>query len=152
MNSYPPYIVIEEQGLRDGLQSEKRFVPTEKKLEMIGIVADAGIKRIQVTSFVNPKRVPQMADAEDVCKGLDWSRDALYSALVLNAKGLERAADAGLRHVRGHVGGDEAGSDRVAADAPAAKFLGHRLGEGDDAGLGGGVIGLPGIAGQPYHR
>jgi hydroxymethylglutaryl-CoA lyase len=103
VNSYPPYIVIEEQGLRDGLQSEKRFVPTDKKLEMIGIVSDAGIKRIQVTSFVNPKRVPQMADAEDVCRGLDWSRDALYSALVLNTKGLERAADAGLRHVAASI-------------------------------------------------
>ncbi len=90
MNSYPPNIIIEEQGLRDGLQSEKRFVPTDKKLEIIGVVADAGIKRIQVTSFVNPKRVPQMADAEDVCKGLDWSRDALYSALVLNTKGKTR--------------------------------------------------------------
>ena len=90
---HPSNIVIEEQGLRDGLQSEKRFVPTDKKLEIIGVVADAGIKRIQVTSFVNPKRVPQMADAEDVCKGLDWSRDVLYSALALNTKGLERAAN-----------------------------------------------------------
>ena len=122
MNSYPPYIVIEEQGLRDGLQSEKRFVPTDKKLEMIGIVADAGIKRIQVTSFVNPQRVPQMADAEDVCRGLDWSRDALYSALVLNTKGLERAADAGLRHVAASISASDTHSRKNAnASLPEAR-------------------------------
>ena len=122
MNSYPPYIVIEEQGLRDGLQSEKRFVPTGKKLEIIGVVADAGIKRIQVTSFVNPKRVPQMADAEDVCKGLDWSRDALYSALVLNAKGLERAANAGLWHVAASISASDTHSRKNAnASLPEAR-------------------------------
>ena len=108
MNSYPPNIVIEEQGLRDGLQSEKRFVPTAKKLELIEVIADAGIKRIQVTSFVNPKRVPQMVDAEEVCKGLDLSRDALYSALALNTKGIERAADAGLRHVAASISASNA--------------------------------------------
>jgi hydroxymethylglutaryl-CoA lyase len=122
VNSYPPYIVIEEQGLRDGLQSEKRFVPTDKKLEMIGIVSDAGIKRIQVTSFVNPKRVPQMADAEDVCRGLDWSRDALYSALVLNTKGLERAADAGLRHVAASISASDTHSrENANASLPEAR-------------------------------
>ena len=55
MNVYPAKVVLEEQGLRDGLQSEKQFVPTTKKLEIIGLVADAGIKRIEVTSFVHPK-------------------------------------------------------------------------------------------------
>jgi hydroxymethylglutaryl-CoA lyase len=137
VNSYPPYIVIEEQGLRDGLQSEKRFVPTEKKLEMIGIVADAGIKRIQVTSFVNPKRIPQMADAEDVCKGLDWSRDALYSALVLNAKGLERAADAGLRHVAASISASDTHSRKNAnASLPEArKRIAEMIKNGKKRGL-----------------
>jgi hydroxymethylglutaryl-CoA lyase len=137
VNSYPPYIVIEEQGLRDGLQSEKRFVPTEKKLEMIGIVADAGIKRIQVTSFVNPKRIPQMADAEDVCKGLDWSRDALYSALVLNAKGLERAANAGLRHVAASISASDTHSRKNAnASLPEArKRIAEMIKNGKKRGL-----------------
>jgi hydroxymethylglutaryl-CoA lyase len=99
MNYYPQKIVIEEQGLRDGLQSIKTFVPTHKKLEMIGAIADAGLKRIQVTSFVHPKLVPQMADAEDLCKDLDKSRNVHYSALVLNTKGIERAANVGLKHV-----------------------------------------------------
>ena len=137
MNSYPPNIVIEEQGLRDGLQSEKRFVPTDKKLEIIRIVADAGIKRIQVTSFVNPKRIPQMADAEDVCKGLDWSRDALYSALVLNAKGLERAADAGLRHVAASISASDTHSRKNAnASLPEArKRIAEMIKNGKKRGL-----------------
>jgi len=96
MKPYPQKIIIEEQGLRDGLQSEKTFLPTHKKLELIRAVADAGLKRIQVTSFVHPKLVPQMADAEDICKGLDKNSDVLHSALVLNTKDLERAAKVGL--------------------------------------------------------
>jgi len=103
MSTYPPNIVIEEQGLRDGLQGENLLIPTARKLELIEAIADAGLKRIQVTSFVNPKMVPQMADAEKICKGLDFSRDVLYSGLVLNTRGLERAADAGLRHVEASI-------------------------------------------------
>ena len=114
MNSYPPNIVIEEQGLRDGLQNEKRSVPTDKKLEIIGMVADAGVKRIQVTSFVHPKRVPQMADAEKICKGLDRSRDIIYSGLVLNTKGLERAANSGLRHVAASISASDTHSRKNA--------------------------------------
>ena len=122
MSSYPPKIVIEEQGLRDGLQTEKPFMPTDKKLEIIGVVADAGIKRIQVTSFVHPKLVPQMADAEEICKGLDWTRDVLYSGLVLNTKGLERAADAGLQHVAASISASDTHSRKNAnASLPQAR-------------------------------
>ena len=70
MAAFPVSAVIEEQGLRDGLQSEKKFVPTEKKLALIDAIVAAGVKRIQVTSFVNPKLIPQMADAEQLCAGL----------------------------------------------------------------------------------
>jgi len=108
VNSYPPNIVIEEQGLRDGLQSEKRFVPTDKKLEIIGVVADAGIKRIQVTSFVNPKRVPQMADAEDLIRGLPARDDVIYIGLVLNRRGFDRAQSVQI---------DEIGMAVVASDS-----------------------------------
>ena len=122
MISYPQKIVIEEQGLRDGLQSEKPFIPTDKKLELIRAVADAGLKRIQVTSFVHPKLVPQMADAEDICKGLDRSRDVLYSALVLNTKGLERAANAGLKHVAASISASDTHSRKNAnASLPEAR-------------------------------
>ena len=61
-------IQIEEQGLRDGFQSEKQSVPTEIKLALVDALIDAGIKRIQLCSFVHPKLVPQMADAELLCQ------------------------------------------------------------------------------------
>lgn len=122
MKCYPPHIVIEEQGLRDGLQSETTFLPTDKKLELIRAVADAGLKRIQVTSFVHPKLVPQMADAEDICRGLDNRSDVIYSALVLNTKGLERAAGAGLKHVAASISASDTHSRNNAnASLPEAR-------------------------------
>jgi hydroxymethylglutaryl-CoA lyase len=96
-------IVIEEQGLRDGFQSEKAVVPTERKLEIINALADAGVPRIQVCSFVHPKYVPQMADAEAICRGLQRKPGVIYSGLVLNLKGVERAVDAGLDHVAASI-------------------------------------------------
>lgn len=98
-NDESKHIIIEEQGPRDGFQSEKIVVPTERKLEIIGALADAGVSRIQVCSFVHPKYVPQMADAEAICRGLQRKPGVIYSGLVLNLKGVERAVDAGLEHV-----------------------------------------------------
>ena len=137
MKSYPQKIVIEEQGLRDGLQSEKPFIPTDKKLEMINAVVDAGIKRIQVTSFVHPKLVPQMADAEAICTGLDKSRDVLYSALVLNTKGIDRAAKAGLKHVAASISASDTHSRKNAnASLPEArKRIAEMIKVGQDHGL-----------------
>jgi len=99
MSSYPEKVMIEEQGLRDGFQGEKKYVPVEEKLAYIDALIDAGVKRIQVTSFVHPKLMPQMADAEQLCAQLQPKEGVLYTGLVLNAKGIERAADAGLQHV-----------------------------------------------------
>lgn len=92
-------IVIEDQGPRDGFQSEKAIVPTELKLELIHALAEAGVPRVQVCSFVHPKYVPQMADAEAVCAGLQARSGVLYSGLVLNEKGIDRAIAAGLSHI-----------------------------------------------------
>ena len=137
MNSYPPKIVIEEQGLRDGLQNEKPIVSTDKKLELIEAVADAGLKRIEVTSFVHPKLVPQMADAEDICRGLDHSRDVLYSALVLNTKGLERAANAGLKHVAASISASDTHSRKNtnASLSEARKRIAEMIKVGQEHGL-----------------
>jgi hydroxymethylglutaryl-CoA lyase len=122
MTEFPKYAVIEEQGLRDGLQSEKTFVPTEKKLELIDAVVAAGVKRVQVTSFVHPKLIPQMADAEAVCAGLKNRPGVIYSGLVLNAKGIERAADAGLRHVSASISASNTHSRKNAnASLPEAR-------------------------------
>ena len=80
-----------EVGPRDGLQNEARLVTTEQKLELIGRAIEAGVRRIETTSFVNPKRVPQMADADAVAAGLPDRDDVTYIGLVLNARGAERA-------------------------------------------------------------
>jgi len=84
-------------GLRDGIQREEKFIPTEMKLEYVKGLMDAGLKEIQVTSFVNPKIVPQMSDAAALSALLPDSDQVTFSALVLNLKGLERAAEAGIK-------------------------------------------------------
>jgi hydroxymethylglutaryl-CoA lyase len=114
MIDYPKSVVIEEQGLRDGLQRETKVVPTEKKLEIIEALIGAGVKRIQVASFVNPKMVPQMADAENLCAGLKQRDGVVYSMLVLNPKGMERAANAGASHVTASISASNTHSQRNA--------------------------------------
>lgn len=88
-------IEIVEVGPRDGLQSEPEVLPTAAKLELIQRLVGAGLKRLEVASFVNPKRVPQMADAEAVMAGLPKVPGVQYVGLVLNRKGFERALAAG---------------------------------------------------------
>lgn len=88
-----------EVGPRDGFQRQARFIPTALKAEIIQGLVSAGLKHIQVTSFVHPKVVPQLADAEDLCALLPPHPEVTYSALVLNLKGLERAYRAGIRHI-----------------------------------------------------
>ena len=114
MPDYPKLVIIEEQGLRDGLQSEAKVVPTQKKLEIINALVDAGVKKIQVASFVNPKMIPQMADAENLCAGLKKHDDVVYSTLVLNPKGMQRAAKAGGSHVTASISASNTHSQRNA--------------------------------------
>ncbi|MDA5107422.1 hydroxymethylglutaryl-CoA lyase [Brevibacillus thermoruber] len=85
-------VTIIEVGPRDGLQNEPGFIPTEKKLRLIGMLADAGLRRIEAASFVHPQRVPQMADAEAVMGGLPRVSGVSFAALIPNRRGLERAA------------------------------------------------------------
>ena len=88
----PTPIEIVEVGPRDGLQSESQVLPTDTKVEFIHRLVAAGLRRVEVASFVNPKRVPQMADAEAVLTALaPLARDARFIGLVLNRKGFERA-------------------------------------------------------------
>jgi hydroxymethylglutaryl-CoA lyase len=95
----PMEATLVEVGLRDGIQREGKFIPTETKVEYASLLADAGLKQIQVSSFVNPKIVPQMADAEEVFARLPRRDDATFSALVLNMKGVERAIAAGVKQL-----------------------------------------------------
>jgi hydroxymethylglutaryl-CoA lyase len=99
MNRSPRRISIIEVGPRDGLQSEPEILSTETKIEFIRRAIAAGVRAVEVTSFVHPKRVPQMADAEAVIKGLPQRPDVRYIGLVLNQKGFERARDSGLGEI-----------------------------------------------------
>jgi len=92
-------IEIVEVGPRDGLQSEPGLMATSAKIEFIERLIDAGLRRLEVTSFVNPKKVPQMADAEQVLAGLEKRSDVRYVGLVLNQKGFERAVAAGCNEI-----------------------------------------------------
>jgi len=83
-------ITIMEVSPRDGLQNEDAMLSTEQKLELIEHALAAGCKRIEVTSFVHPKVVPQMADAEAVCAGLPQRGDVTYTGLILNQRGYDR--------------------------------------------------------------
>ncbi|MBL4800272.1 MAG: hydroxymethylglutaryl-CoA lyase [Emcibacter sp.] len=84
-------VEILEVSPRDGLQSEERFVPTEDKVALIEKAVEAGLRRIEVTSFVNPARVPQMADADKLLQSLRKRSEVTYTGLILNYRGFERA-------------------------------------------------------------
>lgn len=88
---FPESVLLREDGPREGFQMHPDVVPTKKKLELIAALSKTGIRSIEVTSFVRPDRVPQHADAEDVCKGLTEVPGLRYRALYLNEKGLDRA-------------------------------------------------------------
>jgi hydroxymethylglutaryl-CoA lyase len=92
-------VSIVEVGARDGLQSEATHLSTETKIDLIGRLVACGVRRLEVASFVNPKRVPQMADAEAVIAGLPDRDDVSYIGLVLNRRGFERALAAGVDEI-----------------------------------------------------
>jgi hydroxymethylglutaryl-CoA lyase len=92
-------IEMVEVGPRDGLQNESVLFSTQQKLEFIRRAIDAGVRRIEVASFVNPKMVPQMADADAVSAGLIPRDDVIYIGLVLNKRGALRAIEAGLNEL-----------------------------------------------------
>jgi hydroxymethylglutaryl-CoA lyase len=90
---------IFEVGPRDGLQNEPEFIATDDKIRLTDMLSDAGCDRIEVTSFVHPKWVPQMKDAEEVLSRIARRSGVVYNALVPNRKGLERAIAAGLEEI-----------------------------------------------------
>ena len=96
---YPNSVEIFEVGPRDGLQNEPNFVPTDQKITFVNMLVKAGCKKVEVTSFVHPKWVPQLKDAEEVLAGIDKPKGVLFNALIPNMKGLERAIEVGLDEV-----------------------------------------------------
>jgi hydroxymethylglutaryl-CoA lyase len=99
LQGLPDEVSIYEVGPRDGLQNEQAVVPTEGKLRLIGALADAGLRRIEVTSFVSPKWIPPLADSLQVAEALQPRDGVIFSALVPNARGLEGALKAGMAEI-----------------------------------------------------
>jgi hydroxymethylglutaryl-CoA lyase len=97
--SLPDQVTLVEVGPRDGLQNEKQTIPLEAKLQLIGDLAEAGLRVIEAGSFVNPKWIPQMADSEAVFAGLRRREGVRYTCLTPNLQGLERALAAGVDEV-----------------------------------------------------
>ena len=89
-------ITIMETGLRDGIQVVEKYVPIKDRVLIVNGLIDAGIKNIQIVSFVNPRKVPQMSEAEDLISRLSRNNKIEYSALVFNRKGVERAINSGI--------------------------------------------------------
>ncbi|HJP39907.1 MAG TPA: hydroxymethylglutaryl-CoA lyase [Gammaproteobacteria bacterium] len=126
MNKGSQKVSIIEVGSRDGLQSEPEILSTAAKIEFIQRAIDAGIRRLEATSFVHPKRVPQMADAEEVIRNLPDRSDMTYIGLVLNRRGFDRARDVNI---------DEIGMAVVASDTYNRRNQGVSTNESIEAWL-----------------
>lgn len=114
MNIIPKQVQLIEVGLRDGIQNEPKLIPTEMKLEIIANLISAGIKHIQVASFVNPRLIPQMADAEELIRRLPLVDGVIYSGLALNEKGIQRARDANLSTIEVSISSSDTHGQRNA--------------------------------------
>ena len=98
-SALPAEVSIWEVGARDGLQNESTVLPVEVKLEFLDRLADAGLRILEATSFVSPKWIPQLADAEDLLAGLRARDGVRYPVLVPNERGLDRALAAGVKDI-----------------------------------------------------
>jgi hydroxymethylglutaryl-CoA lyase len=95
----PDRVTIYEVGPRDGLQNEARQVPTPEKIRFIDALVEAGLHNIEITSFVSPKWIPQLADAAEVARGVRRPATVRMSALVPNRRGLDNALAAGMKEI-----------------------------------------------------
>ena len=102
MSDLPRQISVREVGPRDGLQNEDP-VPTQAKIELIDRLSATGVRRIEAVSFVRPDAIPQMADADEVWRGIDRAAAVRYSALVPNLRGAARALDSGVAEIEAVV-------------------------------------------------
>ncbi len=107
-------VTIVEVGPRDGFQLEKKLIPLDLKLDIISMLANSGIKQIQVASFVNSRLVPKMADAEELVRRLPCQNDITYFGLALNKKGVERAYNCGLECIEVSISSSDAHSRKNA--------------------------------------
>ena len=103
----PERVTICEVGTRDGFQIEPEFIATDQKVEVVNRLSEAGVPRIEVTSFVSPKAIPQLRDAEAVMAAIRRRPGTRYAALVPNDKGASRAVDAGVDAIHSVVSASE---------------------------------------------
>lgn len=148
----PPRVTIEEVGLRDGLQLVGAVVPPEVKLRLLHALYAAGIRAMEVTSFVSPKVVPQFADAETVARAALALPDLRVSALIPNLRGFERARDAGVRHYNVVIGATDRFNERnvrmtVAESLVQLEAIVQAVGAPAGAGL---EVGIAVAFGCPY--
>jgi hydroxymethylglutaryl-CoA lyase len=108
----PKSVIIVEVGPRDGLQNEAHFVPTEQKIELINRLSGVGLRRIEITSFVHPRAIPQLRDSEEIIKRIERKPGIIYSTLVPNEKGLERALAAGVEEIALFVSASETHNEK----------------------------------------
>jgi hydroxymethylglutaryl-CoA lyase len=99
LDRLPTAVTIYEVGPRDGLQNESRLIPTSDKIALIDALSTTGLRAIEITSFVNPRWIPQLADANEVAQRIARREGVAYSALVPNQQGLESALGAGMREI-----------------------------------------------------
>jgi hydroxymethylglutaryl-CoA lyase len=99
LDHLPPDVTIYEVGPRDGLQNEARLIPTDDKVAFIDGLSQTGLRAIEITSFVNPKWIPQLADAVEVARRITRRPGVVYSALVPNRQGLDSALAAGMKEI-----------------------------------------------------
>ncbi|NVJ18218.1 hydroxymethylglutaryl-CoA lyase [Myxococcus sp. AM010] len=126
LGQLPRQVDVYEVGPRDGLQNELRTLPTRDKARLINALVAAGEKRIEVTSFVSPKWIPQLADAEELLRLVGRREGVVFSALVPNLKGLERAKEAGLEEAAVFISASEAHSKKNINKSIAEAVVGAR--------------------------
>ena len=103
----PTEVSVYEVSLRDGLQNERATVPLRGKLRLVDALVASGLRRIEITSFVSPKWIPQLADADEVAEHAKAPEAVTFSALCPNAQGLERARKAGIREIAVFISASE---------------------------------------------
>lgn len=125
MLSVPGAVTIVEVGPRDGLQNEATSIPTATKVAFIDALSASGLQRIEVSAFVRPDRIPQLADAIEVCQQITRRPGVTYSALVPNERGLDRATEAGLDEIAVFCSASETHNERnigCSIDEALARF------------------------------
>ncbi len=116
MSSLPSSVQVREVGPRDGFQNEPEIIPTERKVELIDMLARTGLRRLEVTSFVRPEVIPQLADAPEVLARIDVPEEVSVSVLIPNGRGLERALAVREKVAEQRSGGSAGRPGRLAFD------------------------------------